>query len=154
MCVCVCVSCVASIYARVCSSVSCVPLKKNLTKVLIIKQIHEGMMCYCSQLHCLQLSVRKKGAFFTPEPPHPKTSVHVLWGDDWSRKRKADTLLLFIGELLLGLPRPQSWFNVEWALGTQRSRGVVNRSRFSAHTSHVHDHKMRLSKDVLSSQHR
>src|SRR4029434_2539016 len=33
--VCVCVSCVASIYARVCSSVSCVPLK-NLTKVLII----------------------------------------------------------------------------------------------------------------------
>src|SRR4029434_1760194 len=26
-CVCVCVSCVASIYARVCSSVSCVPLK-------------------------------------------------------------------------------------------------------------------------------
>src|SRR4029434_6136676 len=26
-CMCVCVSCVASIYARVCSSVSCVPLK-------------------------------------------------------------------------------------------------------------------------------
>ena len=29
VCVCVCVSCVASIYARVCSSVSCVPLKPD-----------------------------------------------------------------------------------------------------------------------------
>src|SRR4029434_10949801 len=33
-CVCVCVSCVASIYARVCSSVSCVPLKKKPDKGL------------------------------------------------------------------------------------------------------------------------
>src|SRR4029434_316021 len=35
-CVCVCVSCVASIYARVCSSVSCVPLKKKKPDLTII----------------------------------------------------------------------------------------------------------------------
>src|SRR4029434_9128003 len=53
-CVCVCVSCVASIYARLCSSVSCVPLK-NLIKVLIIKlllTVLHNVQVYYSGVKC------------------------------------------------------------------------------------------------------
>src|SRR4029434_4748068 len=50
----VCVSCVAYIYARLCSSVSCVPLK-NLIKVLIIKlllTVLHNVQVYYSGVKC------------------------------------------------------------------------------------------------------
>src|SRR4029434_9313283 len=49
---CVCVSCVASIYARVCSSVSCVPLKPDI-HTYILGSAHTMLSPQISAIYCL-----------------------------------------------------------------------------------------------------
>src|SRR4029434_8360349 len=57
---CVCVSCVASIYSRVCSSVSCVPIKPDKFSPVLLPI---SLSLYCVLIPC-----------FFPCPPYPSSS--------------------------------------------------------------------------------